>query len=306
MTISIDLESILSTIFVLVDDWHESQGKQLLKGKRGAKPNFKDSEVITLMLAMDFVPFPGETQFIGFIRANYLALFPKLLHQSQFNRRARGLRYLVEQLRQAWARHLLVTYETDFLLDTKPVPAMGYARSKQRSDFTKNATYGYCSSRKMHYFGYKLVMITTMKGVPVAYDLVSAHTDERVAAESVLPSLVNCAIWADKGFIGSDWQTKVYDQTGNRIWTVKRKNQHQQNPPAFDRLLNSVRERIESTFNTIQNTGRNLEHLLAKSVIGLCTRVIAKVTSHTLKLLLLRDFGIDVQTFHISEPELSF
>jgi hypothetical protein len=45
--------------------------------------------MLTLLLAMDYFPYPGEQQFLGFIRANYLSLFPKLLDQSQFNRRAR-------------------------------------------------------------------------------------------------------------------------------------------------------------------------------------------------------------------------
>jgi len=62
-------------------------------------------------------------------------------------------------------------------------------------------------------------------------------------------------------------------------------------------LLNKVRERIEGTFNEIQNTGRNLERLLRKTVRGITTHVIAKITSYTLKLLLRRFFGIDVQTF---------
>jgi hypothetical protein len=305
MRTSIPIEYLLTIIYVLVDDWYESEGKFWLKGKPGCKPEFKDSEVLTLLLAMDFIPYPGETQFIGFIRANYLSLFPKLLHQSQFNRRARGLRYLLEKLRQHWADELLVSCETDFLLDTKPVPVIGYKRSKNHSDFTQSATYGHCASRDMDYFGYKLVMITTMNGLPALFDLVPAHTDEREAAESVLVSLSNSTIWADKGFIGADWQAQIYQQTQNRIWTVKRKNQLQQNPPTFDRLLNRVRERIESTFNAIQNTGRNLERLLAKTVIGLCTRVLAKITSYTLKWLLQRDFGINVQNFQISELNFS-
>ena len=50
---------------------------------------FSESEMLTLLLAMDYFPYPGEQQFLGFIRANYLSLFPKLLDQSQFNRRAR-------------------------------------------------------------------------------------------------------------------------------------------------------------------------------------------------------------------------
>lgn len=61
-------------------------------------------------------------------------------------------------------------------------------------------------------------------GVPVTYGMVPAHTDEREAAESVLSALTNSTIWADKGCIGVEWQAQVYEQTGNHIWTVKRKN----------------------------------------------------------------------------------
>ena len=71
----------------------------------------------------------------------------------------------------------------------------------------------------------------------------------------------------------------------------------EQNPPAFDRLLNRVRERIEGVFNEIQNTGRQLERLVCKTVKGIATHVIAKVTSYTLKLLLRQLYQIDVQTF---------
>ena len=86
---SIDAETLLTIIYYLVDNWYQAQIPPRLKGKRGAKARFSDSEVITLLLAMDFFPYPGETQFLGYIRANYRALFPKLLDQSQCNRRAR-------------------------------------------------------------------------------------------------------------------------------------------------------------------------------------------------------------------------
>ena len=295
--ISIDVETLLTTIYVLVDGWYQAEGTQLLQGKPGAKPEYSDSEVLTLLVAMDYIPFPGETQFLGFMRANYLSLFPKLVDQSQFNRRARGLHVLVEAMRRKWSLDLGVGHETQFLLDTKPVPVMGYKRSKSRSEFAGSADYGYCASRKLHYFGYKLVLVTTLSGIPVVYNLVPASTDERQAAETVLIHLRNCDIFGDKGFIGEEWQARVYEQTGNRIWTVKRANQHDQNPSIFDQTLHRVRERIEGVFHEIQNTGRFLERLLAKTVVGLSTRVIAKLASHALKQLLRRDFGIDVQSF---------
>ena len=297
---SIPFDDLLTIMYVLIDDWYQQHGQRLLQGKPGVKPTFSDSEVIALLLAMDFLPFPGETQFLGFMRANYLSLFPLLPDQSQFNRRARSLRLLLEELRRSWLRQLAVTEERQFLLDTKPVPVVGYKRSKRHSEFRGSADYGYCASRNMHYFGYKLVSITTLNGLPLVYDLVPASTDEREAAETVLDYLSGCAIYGDKGFIGEEWQLQIYEQTGNRIWTVKRVNQHEQNEKAFDRWLNSIRERIEGAFNEIQNTGRNIERLLAKTVLGVSTRVIAKMTSHALKHLLRQSFGIDVQTFEVA------
>ena len=47
-----------------------------------------------------------------------------------------------------------------------------------------------------------------MDGLPVIYDLVSANTDEREAAEVVLQRVKDCDIFGDKGFIGDDWQLR--------------------------------------------------------------------------------------------------
>lgn len=296
---SIAFIDLATVVYVLVDDWYQVYGVELLKGKPGKKPVFSDSEVITLLLLMDFLPFPGERQFLAYIRANHLELFPKLIDQSQFNRRTRALRLLVEELRKHWAVTLAATMQTQFLLDTKPVPVVGYKRSKRHSDFAGSADYGVCVSRNLKYFGYKLVMLTTLDGIPVAYELVPANTDERLAAETVLASVWNCDVFGDKGFLSEAWQSQQYDRQGNRIWTPKRINQLIQNPAKFDRHLNALRKRIEGVFNEVQNTGRNLERLLRKTVIGLATHVIAKVTSYTLKLLLRRSFGIDAQSFSI-------
>ena len=63
------------------------------------------------------------------------------------------------------------------------------------------------------------------------------------------------------------------------------------------RLIGRVRQRIEGVFHEIQNTGRNPERLLNKTVQGFATHIVAKITSHTLRLILRSQFGIDVLTF---------
>ncbi len=145
---SIDFESLLVTIFVLVDDWYQSDGKSLEYNSPGAKPEMSDSEILTLALIMDYLPFPGESQFIGFIRANYGQWFPTLLERSQFNRRLRRLEHKLESLRRKWVEQLGGLDADSFIIDTKPIPVVGYRRSKKHSDFYGSADYGYCAARK--------------------------------------------------------------------------------------------------------------------------------------------------------------
>ena len=115
----VDGSTLLTTIFVLIDDWYQQKGYRYVPLLPGPSPKFTDSEMLTLLVAMDFFPYPGEQQFLGFVRANYLSLFPKLLDQSQFNRRARRLEGMLEELRRFWLRDLGAIFERNLLLDTK-------------------------------------------------------------------------------------------------------------------------------------------------------------------------------------------
>jgi hypothetical protein len=139
--------------------------------------------------------------------------------------------------------------------------------------------------------------VSTFNGIPMAYDLVPDNTDERKATEAVIDYFSFCDSFADKGLLGFKWQTQIFNQTNNLIWTPRRANQHYQNAKNLDRWLNSIRERIEGVFHEVQNTGRNIKRLLTKTVLGLCTRVIMKMTSHLLRHLLRIDFNVNVQTF---------
>jgi len=54
---------------------------------------------------------------------------------------------------------------------------------------------------------------------------------------------------------------------------------------------------LEGVFHKIQNTGRNPERLLNKTIEGFATHIAAKIASHTLRTLLRCQHGIDVLTF---------
>ena len=109
--------------------------------------------------------------------------------------------------------------------------------SKQRIDFLAVLIMTAAISRNLKYFGNKLVTVCTLRGIPIVYDLVPANTYERLATETVIDYFSFCDFFGDKGFLGWKWQTQVFDQTYNLIWTPHRANQHHQNAPGLDRWL---------------------------------------------------------------------
>lgn len=301
----LDMETFATLILVIVDDWYIANAQRYLRGKVGEKPTFTDSEVMTLMLLKEFFPFKAERRFIKFMRANYLCLFPKLLDQSQFNRRARNLHLILNQLRIDIAKELGVQLAKLYVLDTAPVPVVGYKRNKSHSHFAASADYGYCVSKKLHYWGYKFVLLVTADGIPVAFELVPANTDEREAAEEVIDQAnPGSKVLGDKGFIDQERQSEWQSQYQLAVYTFKRVNQKQKNPPEVQRLLQEYRSQIETTLSSIKRV-EDLEQHLAKTVIGLATRVIAKLTAYTLRHYLSRVHEVDVLNFQFAQPQVA-
>jgi hypothetical protein len=293
----IDTETLITTIYFIVDNWYLTKGYKLLQGKPGRKPDFTDSEMLTFMMMKEFLQFSSERKFVGFMVGNHSDMFPDIVDQSQYNRRSRSLRLIMDKLRSHFAYEFDTQLASLYVLDTEPVPVVGYKRSKKNSDFFGSADYGYCASKKLHYWGYKFVMLITADGIPVAFELVPANTDERDAAEEVLHAANPGSIaLGDKGFIDQERQQYWRNHYGVTVYTYKRKNQHEQNPSVVQQLLSDNRRQIETTFSSIDRV-EGLANHGAKTVLGLVTRTIAKVAAYTFRRYLLRFHGIDALSF---------
>jgi len=82
-----------------------------------------------LDVAQDYIPYPSETQYIEFIRANHLDMFPKLIDQSQFNRRTRALRFWLSNY--AGIGSSKKVERTNILLMDTNQYVLGYKRNKK-------------------------------------------------------------------------------------------------------------------------------------------------------------------------------
>jgi hypothetical protein len=275
------VDAFLTALYTKVDDWYQAHGQALLAGKVGAKPLFSDSEVITLSLAQHWCGFDKEREWLRFIANNYRALFPHLLSQSEFNRRARNLCWLVHAMRR-WVVEQMGAYDAEYrLVDGTPIQVRHWRRYGRTHLMLPEAALGYCAAKKETFYGYRLVVLTTLEGVITDWELIPANADEREAALDLLESYRDRIIFGDKGFLDQLRQTLLAELTGNQLLTPKRANQQEQNPPAWDALMNRFRRLIETAFSQGKD-GFGLEKPRARTLWGLLSRLIAKLTAMTI------------------------
>jgi hypothetical protein len=270
-------DAFLPALYTHVDDWYQAHAPELLAGKVGEHPEFADSEVLTLSLAQHWLGFRSERKFLRHIRQNYLALFPRLLDQSEFNRRARNLFRLLNEFRRWLVRQTGAFAAPGYLMDGTPIHVRHWRRYGPRSLAFRGAALGRCAAKKEMFYGYKLVLLMTLDGRVLDFVLLPANADERVALDELLGQYRNLLIYADKGFLDQEREEALRARYGHQLWTPKRRNQQVQHSRVFEQLLCSVRQRVETAIGQAKEWF-GLEKPGAKTFWGLQSRLTAKLT----------------------------
>lgn len=283
-------ETFLTTLYTIVDDWYQQHVPDSISGRAGRKPEFSDSEVMTLSIAQHWLGVEEEREFLRLIRNNFLPLFPRLVSQGQFNRRARGLCWLIHRMRRHLVEQMGVTGAPCHLIDGTPVHLRHWRRFGKGHLLLPEAALGYCAAKKETFYGFRLLALTTPDGVIVGWDLFAANADERDGAQDLLDGCRNLRVLGDKGFLDRKRQAVLSEEQGLLLLTPKRKNQREQNAPGWDALMNRTRRLIETTFAQAKSTF-GLERPGARTVWGTLSRVIAKITGLTLAAKCNREQG---------------
>ena len=63
----IDIETLITAIYFIADNWYLHKGHCYLDGKVGRKPIFTDSELLALIVFKEFMDFKSERKFVGYI-----------------------------------------------------------------------------------------------------------------------------------------------------------------------------------------------------------------------------------------------
>src|SRR5437588_6900515 len=129
--------TILTTIFTIVDDAMKGSAviQQALE-RPGPAPHLADSEVITLALYQELIGEPREDHLFRRHQASLLPFFPGLNERSRSNRRKRDLWSVILAVRSSLQIVLdALQFEEKAVVDSAPVPCVGYKRSEAGSAF---------------------------------------------------------------------------------------------------------------------------------------------------------------------------
>src|SRR5437867_2047478 len=89
-----DLDTFLTELYVLVDDWYKGEYGQAGRVHVGRQAVMSDSGVLTMGVAAQWrvgVAWASERACVRWMQAHGRGWFPHMLARSAFNRRLRGL-----------------------------------------------------------------------------------------------------------------------------------------------------------------------------------------------------------------------
>jgi hypothetical protein len=275
----VELETMLVSLFVLVDDWWESVHPPSAR-KPGRPPSLSDPEVLTLAILAQWPRWRSERDFFRFADAHLRGYFPNLLSHGQLNRRIRALEPELKALQWDLAATLADGSEVYHVLDTTLIPAIVRVRACRKGLFAGQAAFGRCVSKTEWVYGFKVALSVSPKGVIMGFGLAEANSDERPIGEFLVSSDGYDAYLADKGFSSVDWEKHWLQKYGALVAATPQESARRAWPEQARRWAAGKRQLIEGVIDQLKDIFA-LERHRAKTLEGLLTRLAAKVAAYT-------------------------
>lgn len=290
----LDKATVLTTLFTIVDDAMKGSKviQEILK-RPGPAPSLCDSEMVTIALYQELIGEPREDHFFRLHAERLQAYFPGLNERSRYNRRKRDLWSVILAVRMVLQIIVdALQLEETAVIDSAPVPCVGYKRSKANSDFAGKADYGVCSSKAMKYFGFKLHTIVSLTGVVMSFLLTPANRYDNQPVVELLDSFSHHLkrLLGDGAYNDATLQQFLEPYRSLELLAPAKVNQAPQRSEPAQKQLNHLRL-ITETVNAQLQEQLHLSKHYAKSTWGAMTRIAAKLTAHSVGMMVNQLLG---------------
>jgi hypothetical protein len=277
------LEEAMTVSFCRIDDTYYHLNP---KGRHyETLKELSDSEIMTLALLQQLRGIESQRSFLREAARFFSHLFPGVvgLHPSSFHRRVRKLRRYFEPLRRAILSELVGDPET-LIVDSTLLEVL-HPREVSQSGGWGSSSAGAAWVRwgSFSVYGVKLHLICSTNRVPISYELTPANTAdlslaEELVAEADLGGEVARKLLGDLAYRRSELEEELAE-LGIAVVT----NEASARRPG-------VRQQIEIAFSSLKRTV-GLGETLATTLVGLATRIAAKMTVYTYAFLVNRTLG---------------
>jgi hypothetical protein len=273
-----DLDTLLTALYVELTD-RIIPARGFTRRGLGKPPEVTDAELMCIAVAQVLLRFDDERHWLRAAASRVGHLFPRLLHQSEYNARLKDLAPLMEAALRWLADHSPGSAELVRLMDATPVPCGHSVITARRSGLAGWAGYGYCPSHSRWYWGSKLLIICTCDGTVTGFGLANPKLyGEREQARQMLTGqpanrpAPGTAVVTDKGLSGEE--TEAFFASPDLDLTLirpARKDEKQARP-----FPNWLRQRVEAIIWTLKNQ-LGLERHGGRVPAGLWARIVQRL-----------------------------
>ena len=268
-------EEALTVLFCLIDDAYallNPNGKRYEPLKRLA-----DSEVITLALFQQLRGVESERSFLRDAERFFSHLFPGVvgLYPSSLHRRVRKLRRFLEPLRREIVPELVGEAET-LLVDSTLLEVLHPRQVSQSAGFDGA---GWVRWGSFSVYGVKLHLLCAPNRIPISYELPPANVadvslTEELLDEAALGEEVARKLLGDLAYRSEDLR-EALAEVGILLATERSERRH------------GTRQHIEIAISSLKRVF-GLGETLATTLVGLATRIAAKIAAYTYAFLVNR------------------
>ena len=273
------LEEAMTVLFCLIDDAYRLLNPRGARGYESIK-RLSDSEIITLALLQQLRGVESERSFLRDAQRFFSHLFPGVagLHPSSFNRRLRKLRRYLEPLRREVLSELVGDPET-LLIDSTLLEVLHPRQVPQSAGFDGAAWVRWGS---FSVYGVKLHLLCSPSRIPISYELTPANVadvclTEELVAEAALGGEVARRLLGDLAYRSEDLR-EALAEVGILLATERSERRH------------GARQHIEIAISSLKRVF-GLGETLATTLVGLATRIAAKIAAYTYAFLVNRRLG---------------
>ena len=273
------LEEAVTVLFCRVDDTYYQLNP---KGRRyETLKELSDSELITLALFQQLRGVESERSFLRELARFFSHLFPGVggLHPSSLHRRIRKLRRYFEPLRRAVLPELVGEPET-LIVDSTLLEVLHPRQVSQSAGFEGAAWVRWGS---FAVYGVKLHLLCATNRVPLSYELTAANVAEISLTEELLDEAnlggeVARELLGDLAYQSQELEEELAELGISLVGSEAGARQP------------GVRQQIEIAFSSLKRIF-GLGETLATTLLGLVSRIAAKMTAYTYAFLINRILG---------------